>query len=129
VTTAESKDLTQDAPEASTKLRTNPYVGIAGVFLGATIATLNARLLSVGLPDLRGALGFGADEASWLPTTLNMAMMFSGCFVVFLSALFGPRRILLPASLLFAGVSALMPFARGWHSMLALTLIAGVASG
>jgi DHA2 family multidrug resistance protein len=129
VTTAESKDLMQDAPEASTKLRTNPYVGIAGVFLGATIATLNARLLSVGLPDLRGALGFGADEASWLPTTLNMAMMFSGCFVVFLSALFGPRRILLPASLLFAGVSALMPFARGWHSMLALTLIAGVASG
>jgi len=128
VTTTESK-LTQDTPKASPKLKTNPYVGIAGVFLGATIATLNARLLSVGLPDLRGALGFGADEASWLPTTLNMAMMFSGCFVVFLSGLFGPRRILLPASLIFTGVSAILPFARGWHLMLALTLIAGVASG
>ena len=38
-------------------------------------------LLSVGLPDLRGALGFGFDEASWIPTALNMAMMFSGVFV------------------------------------------------
>lgn len=129
MTTAASKDFTQDTPQAPSKLRTNPYVGIAGVFLGATIATLNARLLSVGLPDLRGALGFGSDEASWLPTSLNMAMMFSGCFVVFLNALFGPRRILLPASLIFIAVSTLLPFATGWHLMLALTLIAGVASG
>src|ERR1700734_505615 len=101
------------AIQPKAKLATNPYVGIVGVFLGATLATMNARLVSVGLPDLRGALGLGFDQASWLSTALNMAMMFSGCFVVFLSALFGPRRILLPASLLFAGVSALMPFARG----------------
>ena len=71
---------------------TNPYLGILGVFLGAGIATLNGRLLSVGLPDLRGALGFGFDEASWLPTALNMAMMFSGVFVVFLSASLRPTQ-------------------------------------
>ena len=41
-----------------------PYIGILGVFLGAALATLNARLLSVGLADLRGARGFGFDEAS-----------------------------------------------------------------
>src|ERR1700682_2812755 len=75
-----------------------PYIGILGVFLGAGLATLTARLLSVGLPDLRGALGFGFDEASWLPTAMNMATMFSGVFVVFVNALFGPRRILLPAA-------------------------------
>src|ERR1700761_4515583 len=129
MSTTVQRPQSSPAQPARAQLATNPYVGIFAVFLGAGLATLNSRLLSVGLPDLRGALGFGADEASWLPTTLNMAMMFSGCFVVFLSALFGPRRILLPASLLFAGVSALMPFARGWHSMLALTVIAGVASG
>ena len=32
----------------------NVYVGTLGVFLGAGIATLSARLVSVGLPDLRG---------------------------------------------------------------------------
>ena len=111
------------------KLPTNPYVGIAGVFLGATLATMNARLISVGLPDLRGALGLGFDQASWLPTALNMATMFSGCFVVFLSALFGPRRILIPASLVFALTSALLPFAHGFGGMVALMVLAGLSSG
>src|ERR1700730_7314278 len=108
---------------------TSPYIGILGVFLGAGLATLNARLLSVGLADLRGALGFGFDEASWLPTALNMATMFSGCFVVFLSAHFGPRRILLPMSLLFAATSAVLPFATGIAPMTTLLVIAGLASG
>ncbi len=117
------------AIQAKSQLATNPYVGIVGVFLGATLATMNARLISVGLPDLRGALGLGFDQASWLPTALNMAAMFSGLFVVFLSALFGPRRILIPASLLFALTSALLPFAHGFGGMLTLMVIAGLTSG
>jgi DHA2 family multidrug resistance protein len=88
-------------PTAPPQLSAHPYVGILGVFLGASIATMNGRLISVGLPDLRGALGLGFDEASWIPTALNMAMMFSGVFCVFLNARFGPRRILLPAAAIF----------------------------
>jgi DHA2 family multidrug resistance protein len=111
------------------QIATNPYLGILGVFLGAGTATLNGRLISVGLADLRGAAGFGFDEASWIPTALNMAMMFSGVFVVFLSALFGPRRILLPAAAIFTVTSALLPFAPNYWEMLALIVIAGLASG
>jgi MFS transporter, DHA2 family, multidrug resistance protein len=117
------------AIQSKAKLATNPYVGIAGVFLGATLATMNARLISVGLPDLRGALGLGFDQASWFPTALNMATMFSGCFVVFLSALFGPRRILIPASLVFALTSALLPLAHGFGGMVMLMVVAGLTSG
>lgn len=111
------------------KLVTNPWLGILGVFLGAGVATLNGRLLSVGLPDLRGAMGFDFDEASWLPTALNMGIMFSGCFVVFLSSCFGPRRILLPCAAIFAVASVLLPFAPNYGSMLALIVVAGVTSG
>jgi DHA2 family multidrug resistance protein len=110
-------------------IATNPYLGILGVFLGAGIATLNARLVSVGLPDLRGATGLGFDEASWIPTALNMATMFSGVFVCFLSVLFGPRRILLPAAAIFTVASALLPFAPYYWAMLALVVIAGLAAG
>jgi DHA2 family multidrug resistance protein len=108
---------------------TNPYIGILGVFLGAGLATLNARLLSVGLADLRGALGFGFDEASWLPTALNMATMFSGVFVVFVNVLFGPRKILLTAAAVFTAVSAILPFAGGYWPMLLLLVVAGLSSG
>src|SRR5215471_10856756 len=111
------------------RLTTNPYVGILGVFLGAGIATLNSRLISVGLPDLRGALSLGFDEASWIPTALNMAMVFSGVFIVFVNVLYGPRRILLPAAGIFTVASALLPFAPKFWVMLALLVIAGLASG
>jgi DHA2 family multidrug resistance protein len=104
-------------------------VGILAVFLGAGLATLNGRLLSVGLPDLRGSLGLSFDEASWIPTALNMAMMFSGVFVVFLNAFWGPRRILLPAAAIFMFASLLLPFAPNYQMMLALVVVAGIASG
>ena len=58
-----------------------------------------------------------------------MAMMFSGVFVCFLSVLFGPRRILLPAAAIFTVTSALLPFAPNYWGMLALVVIAGLASG
>jgi DHA2 family multidrug resistance protein len=129
VTATEAKAVPPPPQPGGSPLATNPWVGILGVFLGAGIATLNSRLLSVGLPDLRGALGFGFDEASWIPTALNMATMFSGVFVCFLSVLFGPRRILLPAAAVFTAVSVLLPFAKGYSAILALVVIAGLSSG
>jgi len=126
---SESRAAPPPSQSGRSQLTTNPYLGIVGVFLGAGIATLNARLISVGLADIRGALGLGFDEASWIPTALNMAIMFSGVFVVFLNALYGPRRILLPAAAIFTVTSALLPFAPKFWLMLGLMVIAGMASG
>src|SRR5271156_5527874 len=109
MTTSETTGQSSPSKSVQPQLTTNPYVGILAVFLGAGLATLSSRLLSVGLPDLRGALGISFDDASWLPTALNMATMFSGVFVVFVNALFGPRRILLPAAAIFTVVSAVLP--------------------
>ena len=117
------------SPAAQAQPTTHPYIGILGVFLGAATATMNARLISIGLPDLRGAIGAGFDEASWIPTALNMATMFSGVFCVFLSSLFGPRRILLIAATIFTIASFLLPFSSSLGVMLALQVVAGLAAG
>jgi MFS transporter, DHA2 family, multidrug resistance protein len=116
-------------PAALRQLSTHPYIGILGVFLGAGVATMNSRLVSIGLPDLRGANGFGFDEASWIPTALDMALMFSGVFCVFLNSRFGPRRILLPAAGIFTIASIVLPFSPNLWSMLLLQVIAGLTSG
>jgi len=129
VTAQEPRTAAPASQPGRSRGSTNPYLGILGVFLGAGVATLNSRLLSIGLADLRGALGLGFDEASWIPTALNMAMMFSGVFCVFLSALFGPRRILLPAAAIFTIASALQPLATSYWVILVLVAIAGLASG
>jgi DHA2 family multidrug resistance protein len=126
---SETKPPATESHSAPAAPYTNPYFGIAGVFLGAGMATLNARLVGVGLADLRGVKGFGFDEASWIPTALNMATMFSGVFVVFVNSLLGPRRILLPAAAIFTLVSAILPFAPGYWPMLLMTVIAGLSSG
>jgi DHA2 family multidrug resistance protein len=110
-------------------LRQNPYVGTLGVYLGAGIVTLNGRLLSVGLPDLRGALGLGIDEASWIPTAYNVALMFMGPFSVYLGGLLGPRRILLYSGTIFTVCSILLPFSPNLQVMLCLQVIGGLASG
>src|ERR1700744_505509 len=107
----------------------HPFVGILGVFLGAATSTLNGRLLSVGLPDLRGALGLGFDEASWLPTALNMGAMFIGVFAVFLGAAYGIRRVLTITGVIFTVASLVLPFSPSFATLLVLEAIAGMSSG
>ena len=43
-------------PEGHPPLTTQPFLGIAGVLLGAMFATCTGRLMNVGLADIRGAL-------------------------------------------------------------------------
>ena len=75
------------------------------------IAKFTGRLLSVGLADLRGAWHLGVDDASWLSTSFNAAMMFIGPFSVYLGGVLGPRRVLLVCRALFTLISVLLPFA------------------
>ena len=92
-------------------ITTHPLLGVFGVLLGAMIATCTGRLISVGLADLRGALHLGVDEASWIGTAFNAAMMFIGPFSVYLGGLLGARRVLLACASLFTLISLLLPFA------------------
>lgn len=110
-------------------VKPNPYIGTLGVFLGAGITTLFGRLLSTGLPDLRGALGFGLDEAAWIPTAYNMGLMFMGPFSVYLGGLLGVRRVLLWTAPVFVVATTLMPFSPNLAVLLALQVIAGLGSG
>ena len=110
-------------------LHQNPYVGTFGVFLAAGLATLNSRMISVGLPDIRGAMGFGFDEASWITTAYNMAQMFIGPFSVFLGAMLGSRRVLLCSGTIFVLCSILLPFSPSLRVMLCLQVLSGLSSG
>jgi DHA2 family multidrug resistance protein len=110
-------------------VKPNAYLGTLGVFLGAGISTLFGRLLSVALPDLRGALGLGVDEASWIPTVYNMALMFMGPFSVYLGGLLGVRRVLLWSAPVFMLALTLLPFSPNLAVMLSLLVIAGIVSG
>ena len=107
----------------------HPLLGVFGVLFGAMIATCTGRLISVGLMDLRGALHLGVDEASWIGTAFNAALMFIGPFSVYLGGLLGARRVLLACASVFTLISLLLPFASSLPVILALLVLAGLTSG
>jgi DHA2 family multidrug resistance protein len=107
----------------------HPILGVLGVLLGASIATCIGRLISVGLMDIRGALHLGAEEASWIGTAFNAAMMFVGPFSVYLGGLLGARRVLLVSAGLFTLVGILLPFAPTLPILLVLLVLAGLTAG
>ena len=108
---------------------THPLLGVAGVLLGALIATCTGRLMSVGLADIRGALHLGIDEGSWINTSFNASMMFIGPFSVYLGGLLGPRRVLLTCAWIFTAVSFLIPFCHSLEVVIVLLIIAGLSAG
>src|SRR5262245_48580897 len=107
----------------------SPLLGILGVIMGAGIASLAARLLSLGLADLRGHLGIGLDEGAWIGTAFNTATVFTGPLTVYLGALLGARRVLLFGCVVFATVSACLPFVHSYSLLIVLLAIAGLSSG
>ena len=52
-----------------------PLLGVAAVLMGAFISTLNTRVTTFGLADIRGGLSLGFDEGSWLTTAFSASQM------------------------------------------------------
>jgi len=118
-----------EQPRSHLSVKPNPYIGTVGVMLGAGTVTLAGKLFSVGAPDLRVAFGLSVDEASWITTAFNMALMFMGPFSVYLGGLLGVRRVLIFSAAIFTIASILLPFSPNLTVLLFLLVIAGLTSG
>src|SRR5215469_5180218 len=132
-TTSIPNPATKPAPSSSSPfpadLSHSPLLGILGVLLGAAIVTLTGRLLTLGLEDLRGNVGIGYDEGTWLSSAFNVALMFIGPFSVYLGSLLGPRQVLLTSASMFTLICAFLPLVHSYSLLIALLTIAGLTSG
>ena len=111
------------------EISTRPLLGILGVVIGAGLVTLTARMLSLGLADLKGHVGISYDDGAWLDSAYNAALMFIGPFTVYLGGLLGPRRILLFAAGVFATTCAFLPLIHSYSLLVAALAVAGLTSG
>src|SRR6202789_4250707 len=110
-------------------LSKSPLLGILGVVTGAGVVTLTSRMISLGLPDLKGHLGFSYDQGAWIGTAFDVGLMFIGPFTVFLGGLMGPRRILLSAATIFMVLCIFLPFLHSYALVILAVGLAGMASG
>jgi len=105
-----------------------PWLGLVAVLIGAFISTLNGRLSTFGLADIRGAVGAGFDEGAWITTAQTTAQMFVTLIAVWMGAAYGPRRVLIWVSLSFAVISLLIPYSASLSMLLTLQFLGGLAS-
>jgi DHA2 family multidrug resistance protein len=117
------------AAAAPSELSKSPLLGILGVITGAGIVTLTGRMITLGLPDLKGHLGISFDDGAWISSAFNMALMFIGPLTVYLGGLFGPRRILLVSATGFTLICGLLPFIHNYSLLIAALVLAGLTSG
>lgn len=106
-----------------------PLVALTGIFLAAMTAGLNNRVGALALPDIRGALGQGLDDASWLSTVYTagelVAMPFASWFAITLAL----RRFHLGMVGLCALIALVLPFVHSLPLLLALRGLQGLAGG
>jgi MFS transporter, DHA2 family, multidrug resistance protein len=103
--------------------------GLAGILLAALMAGLNSRVGSLALADIRGALGLGLDDASWLTTAYStgelIAMPFAAWFAITLSV----RRFSLSMLGVSVAIAAVLPFLHNLNLLLAMRFVQGLATG
>jgi DHA2 family multidrug resistance protein len=106
-----------------------PVVGVAAVLIAAFVSTLNTRVTTFGLSDIRGGLGLGFDEGSWLTSIFSASQMLITPAAAWLSTVIGPRRFLFWATVIFALASLLVPLSTGYAEVMTLQAIRGLAIG
>src|SRR5579862_7597860 len=117
------------APTLPTPPTSIPWVGLLAVLLGTFISTLNGRLSTFGLADIRGAVGAGFDEGAWITTAQTAAQMLVTVPAVWMGATYGPRRVLIGASIAFAVISLLTPYSPNLPTLLTMQFLGGLATG
>src|SRR6202021_1559530 len=106
-----------------------PWLGVAAVLMGTFISTLNGRLSTFGLADIRGAVGAGFDEGAWITTAQTVAQMLITPTAIWLAAAFGPRRVVIGASITFAVLPLFPPCSPTLPILLTMQSFSGLASG
>jgi DHA2 family multidrug resistance protein len=110
-------------------ISTRPFIGVFAVLVGAIISTLDTRITSFGLADVRGAVHAGFDEGAWITTALTVGQMMIGPPSAWFGAVFGPRRVLMISASVFSISNFLLPFSPNLESVLAFQFISGLSSG
>jgi MFS transporter, DHA2 family, multidrug resistance protein len=106
-----------------------PWLGLTAVLLGTFISTLNTRLSTFGLADIRGAVHAGFDDGAWITTAQTMAQMLVCPIAIWIGTVYGARQVLLEAAVAFAVIALIEPFAPNLPMLLALQFAGGLATG
>jgi len=107
----------------------NKWLVTVSVTFGTLMGTIDASIVNVAVPHLRGSLGATVEEITWVTTGFVIANVVVMPLTAFLGHLFGQKRVYMAALLLFILSSALCGLAGSLATLVAFRFVQGLGAG
>lgn len=107
----------------------NKWLVTVSVTFGTLMGAIDASIVAVAIPHLRGALGATVEEMAWVTTGFVIATVMVMPLTAFLGRLYGQKRVYLSSLVLFIMGSALCGVARSLPMMVFFRVLQGLGAG
>ena len=107
----------------------NKWLVTVSVTFGTLMGTIDASIVNVAVPHLRGSLGATVEEITWVTTGFVIANVVVMPLTAFLGHLFGQKRVYMTALSIFIASSALCGLARSLTTLVAFRFLQGLGAG
>lgn len=107
----------------------NKWLVTVSVTFGTLMGAIDASIVNVAIPHIRGAVGATVEEITWISTAFALATVLVMPLTAFLGRLFGQKRVYLACLIIFVIGSALCGMARTLPSLVAFRMVQGFGAG
>jgi DHA2 family multidrug resistance protein len=107
----------------------NKWLVTVSVTFGTLMGAIDASIVNVAIPHMRGAVGATVEEITWVSTGFALATVLVMPLTAFLGRLFGQKRVYLACLVIFVAGSALCGMARSLESLVAFRVVQGFGAG
>lgn len=104
-------------------------VGLLGVLLAVLLSGFNENVTKIALTDIRGAMGIGHDEGTWLLALYAAGSVSAMAFAPWFAMTLSLRRFTLCAIAAFMLIGLLSPLAPNERVLMLLRAAQGLAAG
>jgi len=121
--------VTGGAVVVAARPRPNKWLVTLSVTFGTLMGTIDASIVNVALPHIRGSVGATLMEITWITTGFVVANVIVMPLTGFLSRQFGQKRVYLTSLLVFLAGSALCGTAHSLTALVVFRVIQGIGAG
>ena len=107
----------------------NKWLVTVSVTFGTLMGAIDASIVNVAVPHIRGAVGATVQEITWISTGFALATVLVMPLTAFLGRLFGQKRVYMFCLMLFLVGSALCGMARSLTSLVIFRALQGFGAG
>jgi len=108
---------------------TNKWLVTVSITFGTLMGTIDASIVNVALPHIRGSVGATLQEITWITTGYVVAQVMVMPLTAFLGRLFGQKRVYMVCLGIFIGGSVLCGVANSLPVLVLFRFLQGLGGG